>query len=164
MDLLTPGSGLFFWQTIIFLVLFFMLRKFAWRPILNSLRIREESIQDALDAAKSAKEEMAQLKADNEELLREARSERDKILKDATVVANKLKDEAKDEASKITEKMIEEARESIESEKNAAIKQVKNEVASLSLEIAEIVIKKNLEGDKAQSELVSQYLKDSKFN
>src|ERR1041385_4694587 len=100
MDLLTPGTGLIFWQLITFLGLFFILAKFAWKPILGSLKEREESIQTALDSAEKAKQEMASLKSDNEKLLKEAREERDRILRDARTASNQLQDEAQTNAKK----------------------------------------------------------------
>ncbi|MEM7107922.1 MAG: F0F1 ATP synthase subunit B, partial [Bacteroidota bacterium] len=100
MDLLTPGSGLIFWQALIFLLLIILLAKLAWKPIITSLKIREESIQEALDSAEKAKEEMAALQADNKKLLDEARIERDQILKDARTMANSITEAAKEEATK----------------------------------------------------------------
>ena len=164
MELLTPGSGLLFWQIVVFVSLLLLLKTFAWQPILHSLKIREESIQEALDSAKEAKEEMSQLKAENEKLLQEARIERDKILKVANTVASKIKDEAKSAASGITDKMIEVARKEIESEKNAALQEVRNLVVSLSVEIAERLLQKALAKDVAQKELVDQYLKEKNLN
>ncbi len=164
MELLTPGSGLIFWQIIVFVSLLLLLKTFAWQPILHSLKIREESIQEALDSAKDAKEEMSQLKAENEILLQEARIERDKILKVANDAANKIKEEAKSAASGIADKMIAEARKEIESEKNAALAEVRNKVVSFSVEIAERLLMKSLAKDVAQKELVDQYLKEKNLN
>ena len=109
MDLLTPGTGLIIWQLVIFLALFFFLAKFAWKPILASLKEREESIQTALDSAVKAKEEMAQLQAGNEQLLKDARLERDKIIRDARDDGNRLHDQAQADAKKISDKMIDDA-------------------------------------------------------
>lgn len=164
MDLLSPGGGLVIWQTIIFLLLLIILRAVAWKPILHSLRIREDSIQEALDSAKEAREEMAELKSENEELLREARLERDKLLKEATAIANKIKDDAREESSKIGAKMIEDAKSEIESEKKAALAEVRNQVVTLSVEIAEKLIQQTLKETKAQKDLVDKYLKDKSFN
>ena len=164
MELLTPGLGLVFWQTVVFLALVFLLGKFAWKPILQSLKIREESIDEALKSAERAKEEMAQLKSENQKLLDEARVERDQILKDATAAANRLKDEAKTDAQKIGEKMIEDARAAINAEKQSALAQVKDQVAKLSLEVAGMVLKENLKDDKSQKNLVDKYLKEVKLN
>lgn len=164
MDLLTPGVGLIFWQTVVFVLLVFLLAKLAWKPIISSLKEREASIQNALDTAEKARLEMAQLKSDNEKLLNEARQERDRILREARDVANRLKDEAQVEAKKGADKIIEDARAAINIEKQAALKDVKVQVALFSLEIAEKLMKKNLSADKSQKELVESYLKDLKIN
>ncbi len=164
MELLTPGSGLIVWQLVIFIGLFLLLAKYAWSPILGSLKERETSIQQALDAAEKAKAEMASLKSDNEKLLKEARQERDKILKEAREAGNRLHDQAQADAKKTADKMIEDAKAIIQSEKNAALRDVREQVASFSLEIAEKLLKKNLSTDKAQKDLVDGYVKDLKMN
>ncbi|MEO1054027.1 MAG: F0F1 ATP synthase subunit B [Bacteroidota bacterium] len=164
MELLTPGVGLIFWQFVVFIALFILLAKFAWKPILQSLKIREESIQEALDSAAKAKEDMAQLKSDNDKLLAEARQERDKILKEAREIANNIKEEATEEASKTTSKMVEDAKAVIETEKQAALTEVKTQVAMLSLEIAEKLVRQNLSDDKSQKALVEDFIKDIKSN
>jgi F-type H+-transporting ATPase subunit b len=164
MDLLTPDFGLFFWQTVVFLIVFVILAVFVWRPIADALRSREGMIEDSLRAAELAKEEMEQIKVDNEYLLKEARQERDEILKEATDTANKIKEDAKSETSKITQKMIEDARTAIESEKKAALTEVKQLVSGLSLEIAEKILREKLSADKAQKDLVDKFLKDLKVN
>lgn len=158
------SPGLFFMQSFIFVVLLVLLSKFAWKPILNSLKAREGSIRDALEAAENAKEEMAKLQSDNQKLLQEARAERDKLLKEATDVATKIKEEAKSDASKQADKIIADAKAAIEVEKNAALKEVTTKVAMLSLEIAEKVIRKNLSEDKAQKALAEDFMKDLKLN
>ena len=164
MDLLLPESGLVIWQLVIFLGLFFLLAKFAWKPILSSLKEREESIQQALDSAESAKKEMASLKADNEILLRETREERDKILRDARDAGNRIHDQAQADAKKNADRLIEDAKAIIQTEKNAALRDVKEQVAMFSLNIAEKLIKKNLSDDKAQKELANTFIKDLKLN
>lgn len=164
MDLLTPGTGLIIWQAFVFLLLVFLLSKFAWKPILNSLKERETSIQQALDAAEKARTEMARLQADNEKLLKEARDERDKMLKEARETANRMIDEARAEARKSADKIIDDARQAIQLEKQAALREVKVQVARFSLQIAEKLLKKNLESDKAQKELIETYLKDISVN
>ena len=164
MELLTPGLGLIFWQVVIFLMLVLLLGKFAWRPILDSLRIREESIEEALRSADEAREEMSNLQADNEKLLAKAREERDHLLKDASKIASQLKEEAKDDAKKITSKMMEDARQGIESEKEAALKEVRNQVAELSVEIAEKLIRRSLGDEKSQKALVDEFLSDKNLN
>ena len=164
MELLTPALGLLFWQIVIFVLLIVLLAKFAWKPILASLKIREESIQTALDSAVQAKEEMANLKSENEKLLSEARIERDKILKDAQTVANQLREEAKEEALKTGNRLIEDAKTTIEIEKKAALAEIRTQVAELSLQITEKLLRKNLSGDTAQKDLVSSFIKDLKIN
>ncbi len=164
MELLTPGIGLIFWQTVTFVILFAILAAFVWKPITEALRSREGFINDSLKAAELAKEEMRQLKAENEDLLQEARFEREKILKEANAAANKIKEEAKADTEKITQKMIEDARKSIEAEKNSALADVQNMVASLSLEIAEKVLRDKLSDDKAQKKLIEDFVKDIKVN
>lgn len=164
MELLTPGTGLIIWQLIVFVALFFLLSKLAWKPIISSLKDREKSIQDALDTAERARLEMSQLKSDNEKLLKEAREERDRILREAREAANRLRDDAQTDAKKSADKIIEEARAAINIEKQAALKEIRIQVANFSLQIAEKLIKKNLSDDKSQKELVEGYIKDLKIN
>lgn len=164
MDLLTPGPGLIIWQAFVFLLLFLLLSKLAWKPILHSLKEREQSIQHALDSAENAKKEMANLKADNEILLRETREERDKILRDARAAANRIHDQAQADAKKNADRMIEDAKSIIQTEKNAALRDVREQVAMFSLEIAEKLIKKNLSDDKSQKDLANTFIKNLKLN
>lgn len=164
MELLTPGIGLIIWQTIVFLLLVLLLAKLAWKPILGSLSERELSIQSALDTAEKARFEMAQLKSENEKLLKEAREERDKMLREAREVAGRLKEEAQLEAKKSADKIIDDARAAINIEKQAALKEVRVQVALFSLEVAEKLMKKNLADDKAQKDLVEGYIKEIKLN
>lgn len=164
MELLTPGTGLIIWQLIVFVALFLFLAKFAWKPILSSLNEREASIQNALDTAERAKLEIAALKADNEKLLMEAREERERIMREARDAANRMKDEAQAEAKKAADRIITDARAAINIEKQAALKEVKVQVAMFSLEIAEKIMKKNLSSDQSQKDLVQTYLKDFKVN
>jgi F-type H+-transporting ATPase subunit b len=164
MDLVTPSIGLIFWQTITFLLVLLILGKFVWRPIMNALKAREGSIEEALRAAELAREEMEKLHADNEKLMAEARMERDQIIKDASVMASKIREEAKEEAGKITQKMIEDARHTINLEKQAAVNEIRNQVAEFSLQISEKILRKNLEKDDQQKGLIQEYLKDMKLN
>lgn len=164
MELLTPGTGLLFWQVVVFLALFFLLSKLAWKPILSSLKERETFIQQALDSAEKAKQEMASLKSDNEKLLKEAREERDKILKEAREAASRLHDEAQTSAKKNADKIVEDAKAVINIEKQAALRDVRAQVAAFSLEIAEKLLKKNLSDDKSQKELADTFIKDLKLN
>lgn len=164
MELLTPDIGLFFWQLVVFTIVLVVLALFVWKPVAGALRAREHTIADALEAAEKAKSEMAQIKADNEYLLQEARIERDEILKKANELANQIKEEAKAETSSITEKMIADAKASIDAEKKNALAEVKNLVSTLSLEIAEKVLRENLAENKAQQELVTKFLSEVKTN
>lgn len=164
MELLTPGTGLIIWQLIVFVLLVLLLSKLAWKPIINSLKERERSIQDALDTAEKARHEMSQLRSDNERLLKEAREERERILREAREVANRMKDEAQHDAKKTADKIIEDAKAAINIEKQAALKEVRIQVSMFALDIAEKLMKKNLSGDKAQKDLVESYIKDLKIN
>jgi F-type H+-transporting ATPase subunit b len=164
MDLLIPGEGLIIWQLIIFVLLFLLLSQLAWKPIISSLKERERSIQDALDTAEKARLEMSQLRSDNEKLLKEAREERDRILREARDVTNRMKDDAQADAKRTADKIIEDAKAAINIEKQAALKEVKIQVAMFSLDIAEKLMKKNLSTDKAQKDLVDSYVKDLKTN
>ncbi len=164
MDLLTPASGLLFWQLIIFVALFVLLTKMAWKPILSSLKERETSIQTALDSAEKAKAEMASLKSDNEKLLKQAREERDHILRDAREAANRVHDQAQTDAKKNADRIIQDAKAVINIEKQAALRDVRAQVAQFSLEVAEKLIKKNLANDKAQKDLVESFIKELKLN
>lgn len=164
MDLVLPSFGLIFWMTITFLIVFLLLRKMAWKPILKALGDREKSIQDALDAAEKAKEEMAQLQANNEKILLEARNERDKLLKEARETKDSIIAEAKGKAQQEAEKIVQSARETIQTEKLAAMTELKNQVASLSIEIAEKIIKSELSSDEKQKALVKTMLNDVSLN
>ena len=156
--------GLFFWQTLLFVALILLLKKFAWKPILDAVNEREQGIKDALDSAEQAKQEMANLEADNEKLLKEARAERDAMIKEARDIKNKMIIDAKEEAKGEADKMVAQAQAAIESEKKAAIADLKNQVASLSLEIAEKVVRENLSSDDKQQKLVKNLLDDSSLN
>jgi F-type H+-transporting ATPase subunit b len=162
--MLTPSLGLVVWTSVIFLTVLFILSKYAWKPIVQALDEREKFIEESLSSALKAKAEMAQLKSDNENLLQQARIERDRILKDAQVTANSLISEAKDKATVEADKMIANARTQIIAEKNSAVTELKNLVASTSVQIAEQILKKSLASDKDQKALVDEYLKDTQFN
>ena len=164
MDLVTPGIGLIFWQTLTFLLVLLILSRYVWKPIMNALKAREGSIEDALNAAEQARDEMEKLTADNEKLMIEARMERDKIIKDASSIASKIREEAKDDASKITEKMIEDARQTIVLEKQAAINEIRNQVAVFSIKISEKILRQKLSGDKNQKAIIKKYMKDLNLN
>jgi F-type H+-transporting ATPase subunit b len=164
MDLVTPGIGLIFWTTLFFLILLFILGKFAWPAILAAVSARNESIRKALDAASKAKEEMAKLQADNEKILAEARAERDALLKEARQIRDKLIADAREKADQEAKKLIKGVRESIRNEKNAAISEMKEQMATLSLDIAEKILRAKLEDRKAQKELVGKLLDEADLN
>lgn len=156
--------GLFFWQLAVFLILIFLLKKYAWKPVLDSLNKREEGIKEALAAAESARREMANLQADNEKAIQEARMERDSMLKEAREIRTKMISEAEDDAKSQADKIITQAQEAIEAEKRAAVAEIKNQVAELSLEIAEKVLKSELSDKDKQMQLVDKMLKDATLN
>jgi F-type H+-transporting ATPase subunit b len=156
--------GLFFWQLVLFIGLVLLLRKFAWKPILDAVEKREDGIKDALDAAEKAKLEMTNLQADNEKLLKEARAEREVMLKEARDIKNKTIDAAKNEAQEQANKIIEQAQTAIESEKKAAMAELKNHVAGLSLEIAEKVVRAELSNKDKQLKLVETMLDEKSLN
>jgi F-type H+-transporting ATPase subunit b len=164
MELVKPAIGLVFWMLLGFSIIFFILWKFAFPAILNGLKEREQGIQDALDSAKKAREEMAGLKAENERILMEARNERDRILKEARETKDQIVNEARTKAQTEGDRMITNAREAIQNEKMAAITELKNQVATLSIEIAEKVIRQQLASDEKQKALVQELLKDVKMN
>ena len=156
--------GLFFWQAVLFIALVLLLKKYAWKPILDSVNEREEGIKNALDSAEKAKLEMENLQADNQKLLKEARAEREAMLKDARDMKNKMIEDAKDEAKQAAGKLISQAQVSIETEKKAAIAELKSQVANLSIEIAEKVVQDELSNKGKQEKLVESMLGDAKLN
>ena len=156
--------GLFFWQLIIFVGLIFMLKKFAWKPILDAVNEREEGIRNALRSAENARNEMQNLQSDNQRILQEARMERDALLRDAREMKEKMIADSKNEAQVQVQKMIQQAKTAIENEKNAAMAELKNQVSSLSLEIAERLLKDELSNKDAQMKLVEKMLGDAKLN
>ncbi|MFV7236245.1 MULTISPECIES: F0F1 ATP synthase subunit B [Flavobacterium] len=156
--------GLFIWQIVIFVGLIFLLKKFAWKPILDAVNEREEGIKNALLSAENARKEMQNLQADNQRILQEARLERDNMLKDAREMKEKMVADAKNEAQAQGLKMIEQAKAAIESEKNAAMAELKLQVSTLSLSIAEKILKDELSNKEAQTKLVEKMLGDVKIN
>lgn len=164
MDLVQPGFGLVFWTAITFLILLYILRKFAWKPILGAVSDREEGIKDALASAEKARKEMENLHADNERILQEARAEREAMLKDARDMKNKMISDAKEEAQVQASKMIEQAQQAIESEKKAAMAELKSHVAGLSIEIAEKVVREELSNKDKQLKLVENMLGEATLN
>lgn len=164
MGIIEPGIGLLFWMTLTFVILLFLLAKFAWKPIVNAVNDRETSIQDALNQAILAKKEMEVLKADNERIIREAKIERDAILKEAREIRDKIVGEAKDVAKSEGDKLIEAAKQTITAEKNAAMADIKSQIGTLSVNIAESILKQKLDNSEAQNELVQNYLNKSNLN
>lgn len=164
MQLVQPELGLIFWQLTVFIILFIVLAKFAWKPILSGLKEREQSIESALKAADAAKMEMERISNQNAQLLEEARQEKDEMLKKATQTAKDLIEEARGNAQKEANKIVEDARVAIENEKKLAVNEIKKQVAALSIEIAEKVLRKQLENQDAQKALVEDILKDTKLN
>ena len=164
MDLVSPGIGLIFWSTLFFLLLLFILGKFAWPSILTAIRARNESIKQALKAADRAKEEMKKLQADNEKIIAEAREERNAMLREAKEIKEKLIAEAREQASDEAKKIVKSARESIKSEKRAAINEMKEQMARLSVDIAEKILRKELEDTKEQKTLVEKLIREADLN
>jgi F-type H+-transporting ATPase subunit b len=164
MDLVTPSLGLVVWTAISFLILLVLLKKLAWKPMLGAIHERERSIEEALNKADLAREEMARLSSENEALLKQARIERDEILKEAKELKDQIVADAKNAAQEEGAKMIEKAKVEINNQKVAALREVKNQVASLSLDIAEKVLRKQFNDKQKQDALVSDLLNDVKLN
>ncbi|RLD41941.1 MAG: F0F1 ATP synthase subunit B [Bacteroidetes bacterium] len=164
MDLVMPGIGLLFWMTLTFSILLLLLKKFAWKPIMESLKEREQDISSSLAMAKQTKNEMKQLQADNEKLLKQARVERDVILSEAKTTKDQIINEAKDRAQTEADRIVEAARVNIENEKRTALSEIKTQVAELSIDIAEKVLKAELSNKAEQSKLVEKQLENLNFN
>lgn len=164
MELLTPNLGLIVWTTLVFVVVLYILSKFAWKPIMGAIRQREESIESALKSAEKAKEEMAALTSDNEKLLAEAREERSKILKEAKEVKESIISEARDTAKKEASKILEDNLREIDLKKQAAIEEIKNQTGQLALDIAEKLIEEKLKGKPEHEALVSKMVNQFKLN
>lgn len=162
--LVTPEIGMLFWTAVVFLILMLLLTKFAWKPILAAVKEREASIEEALNSAEDAKRAMAELKSNNEDLLNEARAERDAMMKEARTIKDDIIAEAKGKASEDAEKILASARESIQHEKMAAITELKNQVALLSIEIAEKILKDELSSADKQKALIDNVVKDINLN
>jgi F-type H+-transporting ATPase subunit b len=164
MELLTPAIGLLFWMALVFGILVFFLKKFAWKPILSSLKEREDSIESALRMAEETRAEMAKLKSDNDKILAEARAERDKMIRDAKGITDKMVADAKERAVVEGNKIIADAREAIQQEKVAMVAQMKKDMATFSIEIAEKVIRRELSDKKSQETLVSNLISEARLN
>jgi len=163
-SLTSPGIGLVFWSILIFGLFFLLLAKFAWKPILNAVKARDEMIKGSLASAEKARKEMAKLQSDNEAILKKAREEREGILKEARDIRDKLIAEAKGKASEEAEKLIEKARAGIEREKTIALADIRNQVANLSIEIASKILGEKLKETGEQQKLIDNYLKEADFN
>ncbi len=163
-SLAAPAIGTVFWTTLIFGLFFFLLSKFAWKPILGAVKARDEIIKSSLESAEKAREDMKRLQADNEAILKKAREEREVILKDARDIRDKMINEAKGKASDEAEKLIEKARQSIEREKDKALSEIHDQVAYLSVEIASKLMGEKLMESEQQNKLISGYLKDIEKN
>ena len=164
MDLVTPGFGLIFWTSVVFIILLVLLKRMAWTPILNNVDARNKSIEEALEAAKNARDEMSNLKANNDRILKEARAERDEMLKEARELKANIISEAKNAAKDEADKMIASAKVVIENEKAGAISELKNTVGSLSVDIAEKVLRAELKDVDKQNAFIADMLKDIKLN
>ena len=164
MDLVTPDVGLLFWTFCSFAILYFLLKKFAWKPILGSVNDREDSIREALLAAENTKKEMENLKSDNEKILKEAKIERENMLKDAREIKTKLISDAENQAKEQASKLIESAQLAIQNEKNSAMNELKQTVVELSVGIAEKVISSELEDKNKQLKVVENMLNDASLN
>ena len=163
MDLITPDVGLLFWTLVSFIILYLILRKFAWGPILGAVKEREESIKAALDATDNAKKEMENLKADNEKILNEAKTERETMLKEAREMKSKLISDAENEAKVKAKTMVEAAKTAIQNEKNSAMNELRNTVVDLSVGIAEKLISEELADKDKQLKMIEEILDDSKL-
>ena len=164
MELLIPEVGLVIFQSIAFLILLFLLAKFAWKPVLGAIKEREQSIDEALNKAELARQEMARLSSQNEDLMKQAREERDQILKEAKALKDGIVNEDKTQAQAEGAKLIEKARIEIENQKKAALAELKGQVSALSLDIAERVLRSQLDDKAKQQELVNKLLKDVELN
>ena len=164
MQLVTPGIGLIFWMLISFSLVMYILAKYAWGPIMKGIHQREDTIEKSLEAANEAKKEMLQLKVGNEQLLRDAKDERDALMRDARKVRESILDEARTKAAEESARILENARENIQFEKMAAINELKNQIASISIDIAEKLIGKELENKQQQQQLTEKLLKEVKIN
>jgi F-type H+-transporting ATPase subunit b len=162
--LVEPAIGLIFWTTITFILLLVLLGKFAWKPILSAIKTREEGIEKALASAESALNDMRELKSNNEKILQEARAERDNLLKEARDTKDAIIAEAKSKSQSEADRIMASAREQITNEKNAAVAELKNQVATLSIEIAEKILRSELSSDEKQKALVSNLMKDVNLN
>lgn len=164
MSLINPGFGLIIWMTIALLVVLFVLKKYAWKPIMNALKEREGSIEDSLRAADKARDEMKELKLDNEKLLRDAKDERDALMREARVIKEKIIEQAKERAGMEANNIVESAKKRIENEKKAALVEIKNTIATTAIEIAEKILREEFKDKKKQAAYIEEMLKETRLN
>lgn len=164
MSLINPGFGLIIWMTIALLVVLFVLKKYAWKPIMNALKEREGSIEDSLRAADKARDEMKELKLDNEKLLRDAKDERDALMREARVIKEKIIEQAKERAGMEANNIVESAKKRIENEKKAALVEIKNTIATTAIEIAEKILREEFKDKKKQAAYIEEILKETRLN
>jgi len=164
MELIIPDFGLFFWMILSFSVVLFILFKYAWKPILRALKYREKTIEKSLFAAKKAKEEMAKIEFGNEKITELAKIEKENILKEAKKIKEEIIAQAKEIAQKEAKKIITETKEKIEQEKIIAMDDIKNQIAVLSVDIAEKILKQDLADNTKQKELINNLVNDIELN
>ncbi len=164
MELITPGIGLLFWMVLCFGILLFIMKKYAWHPLLTSIREREETINDSLQAAEIAKKEMENIQADNAKIIAEAKEERSKMINEGEKIRDKIVGDARIEAKKEADHMIQKAKETIQNEKADAVNDMKIQITNLSIDIAEKILRQKLEDDKSQKDYINTLLKDIKLN
>lgn len=164
MELLTPSFGLIFWTLLAFIIVFLILKKFAWKPILSSLEAREKGIADSLETADRVRAEMAQLKSENEELLAKAREERAAMLKEARDIKDKIINDAKEQAKTEASKIMAETQQAIEQQKMAAMTDVKNQVGKMVIEVSEKILRKELGNKEAQEAHIKDLVEEVKLN
>ncbi len=164
MDLITPDFGLFFWMLVTFGLVFIILKKFAWKPIVQALQEREENIREGLENAEEAKNELAKVKVRSDKIISDAIVERDQLIRQGRDLREKITLEAREQAETEARKIVEDAKKLIEEEKTAALNQIKIQIASLSVEIAERILRKKLEDDEVQQELMTSLLDEFKLN
>ena len=164
MGLVSPDYGTIFWMVLAFAIVFFLLRRFAWGPILSMLHRREQSINEALEAAQSARTEMSKLKAGHEELMEQSRAERDSLLAETRRIREEIIEKAHVEASAESARLLDLAKNQIRQEKNAAINEIRQQVADLSVGIAEKILKRELADKREQESMIRDQLKDLKMN
>ena len=161
MELVTPALGLIFWTTVVFLLLLLLLKKFAWKPILSAVEERNNLINDSLQAAEKARDEMSELNSNNEKIIAQAKLDRDNLLKEAREMKSQIISQAKDQAALEAEKLVNSAKEQISNEKMKALTELKNHVADLSIEMAEKVLSNELSDASKQKELINRSLKEN---